>query len=245
MSVVIFGANSAIAQKVAEKLAQAGQSLFLAGRNEEQLVKTKQDLTVRYSCQCFSGYFDATAYHDHPRFWQQVLKVLPDVDTVLLAFGYLGSQEKAQTDLAEAEKIIAVNLLGAISILTLVSSYFEQKQKGTIVIISSVAGDRGRQSNYVYGAAKGGLSLFSQGLRQRLAKKGVKVITIKPGFVATPMTYGLDLPKPLVASAEKVAEDIFQALMKGKDVVYTPWYWRPIMGVIKALPESLFKRLNV
>jgi short-subunit dehydrogenase len=161
----------------------------------------------------------------------------------VLAFGYLGDQQAAR-DFSAGAKVIASNFTGAVSILGYCANYLEQLHRGFIIGISSVAGDRGRQSNYVYGAAKGALSLYLQGLRNRLHPGGVRVITIKPGFVDTAMTYGLP-GLFLVASPQNIGERIVAALGKSADVVYLPWFWRYIMLIIKHVPEAIFKRMKM
>ena len=157
--------------------------------------------------------------------------------------GYLGDQTKGQNDWEEARRILETNFTGCVSALNIVANYFESRRTGFICAVSSVAGDRGRQSNYLYGAAKAGLSAYLQGLRNRLFRANVKVITVKPGFVDTHMTYG----RPglvLLASPESVAKGIFRAVATGKDVVYLPWFWRLIMLIVRSVPEGVFKRLR-
>jgi short-subunit dehydrogenase len=157
--------------------------------------------------------------------------------------GYLGDQAKGQCDGEEARRILETNFTGCVSALNILANHFEPRRAGFICAISSVAGDRGRQSNYLYGAAKAGLSAYLQGLRNRLFHAHVKVLTVKPGFVDTHMTYGRS-GLFLVASPESVAKGIFRAIVKGKDVVYLPWFWRPIMLVVRSIPEGIFKRLR-
>jgi len=156
----------------------------------------------------------------------------------------LGDQAKAQVIWDEARLILETNFTGCVSALNILANHFELKRTGFICAITSVAGDRGRQSNYHYGAAKAGLSVYLQGLRNRLFPAGVNVITVKPGFVDTRMTYG----RPglfLLASPESVAQGIFRAIVKGKSVVYLPWFWRPIMLIVRSIPETIFKRLKM
>jgi short-subunit dehydrogenase len=155
----------------------------------------------------------------------------------------LGDQAKGQSDWEEARRILETNFTGCVSLLNILADYFEPRRAGFICALSSVAGDRGRQSNYLYGAAKAGLSAYLQGLRNRLFPAHVKVITVKPGFVDTRMTYG----RPgllLVASPDRVAKGVFRAIVKGKDVVYLPWFWRLIMLIVQSIPEAVFKRLR-
>ena len=164
---------------------------------------------------------------------------------VISAVGYLGDQDKAQSDFSEAKKIIDTNYTGVVSLLNIIADDFEKRRNGFIVGISSVAGDRGRKSNYIYGSAKSALTTYLSGLRNRLYDANVQVLTVKPGFVATKMTKGLDLPEKLTALPEEVAEDIYNAQQKGKNVLYTKWIWRWVMLVIKAIPEWKFKGMSI
>ncbi|MBX7222344.1 MAG: SDR family oxidoreductase [Blastocatellia bacterium] len=241
---LILGASSAMARAIAAGLAQEGYGLYLAGRDVADLESTAADLQLRYGVPVFSGPFDAIGTATHQAFFQTVIETLPALKGVVVAFGTMTEQTEAERDFPAAEAMIASNFTGAVSILTHVANYFESKGTGVIVGITSVAGDRGRKSNYVYGSAKGALSLFLQGLRNRMFHCGVRVITVKPGFVDTAMTYGLKLP-PIVAPPEVVARDICRAVKGSADVVYTPFFWRYIMLVIKLLPEFVFKRLKL
>jgi decaprenylphospho-beta-D-erythro-pentofuranosid-2-ulose 2-reductase len=245
MSLLVLGANSLIAQAAAAGFAEAGHEIILAGRNLEEMQKLAGDFNIRYNIKCSGEKFDGLDYNSHKKFLEDVLAKIPDLNYVLIAFGYLGTQEKAQADFNEAHKIIDTNYTGVVSITELIASEFESRKKGTIAIISSVAGDRGRQSNYMYGSAKAGLTAYTSGLRSRLFKSGVNVVTVKPGFVNTPMTYGMPLPKPLVASPQKVGRDIYKAMNKGKSIVYTPFYWKWIMAIVKSIPEFIFKKLKL
>lgn len=245
MSLLVLGANSLIAQAAAVKFAGKGSEIIFAGRNAEELEKTANDFSIRYKTKCSALHFDALDYSCHKKFLEDVLARLPKLDNVLIAFGYLGTQEKAQADFNEAQKIIDTNYTGVVSICELIAAEFESRKKGTICVISSVAGDRGRQSNYMYGSAKAGLTAYLSGLRSRMFKSGVNVITVKPGFVDTPMTYGMPLPKPLVASPLKVGSDIYKAMKNEKSIVYTPFYWKWIMLIVKSIPEFIFKKLKL
>ena len=180
----------------------------------------------------------------HPAFAARVLREVPVIETLVVLAGYLGEPERTAIDPAEAAKILDTNFSGVVSVLTAFVPYFQEQRAGEIAIISSVAGDRGRQSNYVYGAAKAGLTVFAQGLRNRLYPDGVRVLTVKPGFVDTGMTYGMK-GLFLVASPERVARSILRALRRRRNVVYVPWFWRWIMALIRAIPEPLFKRLKL
>jgi short-subunit dehydrogenase len=199
-----------------------------------------RDLEIRYGVAATPLFFDATAYALHEEFYAGLD---PEPDGVVLAFGYLGDQARAQQDFPEARQI--VDYLGAVSILEVVAAHFERRGRGFIIGVSSVAGLRGRQSNYIYGSAKGALAVYLGGLRQRLQKSQVRVITVLPGLVRTKMTEGLDLPEWLVSEPTEVAEDIYQAYKKGRDFIYTRWYWRRIMLIIRLIPEAIFKRLKL
>lgn len=242
--VLILGATSGIARSAARAFAEKGYSLYLAGRDAEELERIASDLKVRYRTEVRCGLFEAEEYHSHAEFVERVIAEMGGLKGVLLAFGYVGEQQLAANDSAERLKIIASNLTGAINLLEPVAAFLERQRSGFIIGISSVAGDRGRQSNYFYGSAKGGLTIYLQGLRNRLFHAEVRVLTVKPGFVDTAMTYGMQ-GLFLIASPEYVGTRIVRALENGRDVVYLPWFWRYIMLVLKLIPESLFKRLKL
>ena len=242
-TVLILGATSAIARATAVAFAARGAALYLASRDLDELERIAADLRLRHDVEVCYGVFDAEAVETHEVFFRSVIETMHGISGVVLAFGYLGDRQAAR-DFKVAEKIIASNFTGAASILSHCAEYFEPLQRGFIIGISSVAGDRGRQSNYVYGAAKGALSLYLQGLRNRLYASGVRVVTIKPGFVDTAMTYGLP-GLFLVASPQDIGKRIVATLEKSADVVYLPWFWRYIMLIIKHIPEPLFKRMKL
>ena len=239
---LVLGATSDMAYATARSFAQKGWGLILAARNTEQLKILKSDLEARYEVPVHTVPFQAEAFDTHPDFYQN----LPEKPLVTaLFFGYLGDQERGQQEWQEAKTIIESNYTGAVSILNPSANAYEAQRRGCIIGVSSVAGERGRQSNYLYGSAKAGFTAYLSGLRNRLFKKGVQVITIKPGFVATRMTEHLNLPKPLTASAEQVGEAIFNAYQKQKNVVYVLPVWRLIMQNIRMIPEPLFKRMKL
>jgi short-subunit dehydrogenase len=242
-AVMILGATSAIARATAAAFASRGDTLFLASRDDEELRRIAADLRLRYGVEVHHGLFDAEATGTHEAFFKAVVAAMPNLSGVVLAFGYLGDQQAAR-DFRVGAKVINSNFTGAVSILSHCANYFEPLHYGFIIGVSSVAGDRGRQSNYIYGAAKGALSLYLQGLRNRLYPKGVRVITVKPGFVDTAMTYGLP-GMFLVASPQSIGKRIVRALDRSADVVYLPWFWCYIMLVIKLIPESIFKRMKL
>jgi decaprenylphospho-beta-D-erythro-pentofuranosid-2-ulose 2-reductase len=243
--IVIIGATSAIAEASARLFAQAGDQLFLVARNQAQLNAVAADLRVRGSPLVATYVMDANDFDAHTPMLDTARNALGNFDTVLIAHGTLSDQEACQQSVALTMQEIKTNALSVIALLTPVANLFELQKRGTIVVISSVAGDRGRKSNYVYGSAKAMVTAFMSGLRQRLYKSGVTVLTIKPGFVATPMTENLELPPMLTASAATVAREIQRAINKHKDVVYTPWFWAPIMQIIRGIPETAFKRTKI
>ena len=246
--VLILGATSAIAVATARAFAQRGYDLYVAGRDVAELERLASDIRLRYQCQVHCRSFDADQLSEHAAFvaacQQDLEHSQQSLAGVVLAFGYLGDQQQGQHDPAEAQAIVRRNFSAAVSLLEPCAAWLEQQQQGFLTIISSVAGERGRQSNYLYGAAKGGLSLYAQGLRNRLFRAGVSVTTVKPGFVDTAMTYGKE-GMFLLAQPEQVAKQIVQGSLRRQSVLYTPWFWRYIMLIIRSVPEILFKRLSL
>lgn len=243
-NIVIFGATSEIARHTAIVFAEKGANLLLAARNTDKLEAVVSDLETRTGKKALPYIIDANDFDRHETFFYEADKLLGGIDGILIAHGTLPEQEKILNDTAEVIHQFNTNAVSVVSLCTAAGKYFEQKGKGVIAVISSVAGDRGRGSNYIYGAAKAGVSAFLSGLRNRFFKRGINVVTIKPGFVDTPMT--ADVPKNfLFAKPRKVAEDIYHSMEKGRDVVYTPWFWRYIMMIIKLIPEGIFKKLGL
>lgn len=239
---LILGAASDIAKAIAHQYAGEGYNLVLAARNPVRLAETATDIQIRYGVDVSTAEFDALDFAGHAAFYNALN---PKPDVVVLVFGYLGDQAKAQDDFAESKLIIDTNYTGAVSILNIVANDFERRRSGTIIGVSSVAGDRGRGSNYVYGSAKAALTAYLSGLRNRLAKSNGHVITVKPGFVRTKMTEGLPLPAPVTAKPEQVAQDVFKADQKKHDQVYSLWMWRYLMLVIRNIPEPIFKKMKL
>ncbi|HEY5653108.1 MAG TPA: SDR family oxidoreductase [Pontiella sp.] len=239
-SVLILGATSDLAQAIAKKFAAEGWHLQLAARNMDLLTPIVSDLEVRSDSEVLALQFNATDFHTHKSFYDSLTNK-PDV--VISVFGYMGDQLKARTDFNEVRKTIDINYTGMVSILNVVANDFEQRGYGSIVGISSVAGERGRQSNYIYGSAKAGLTAYFSGLRSRLSEKGIHVMTVKPGFCRTKMTEHLDLPAVLTAEPEQVATAVFKGLRRKYNTVYTLWMWRWIMLIIRHIPEFVFKKL--
>jgi short-subunit dehydrogenase len=245
-TVLILGATSGIAKELSRVLAQRGCSLVLAGRDSGELEKSAADLRLRYQAHVDVEVFDAVDFAGHAAFVSRCLSRPDPIDGVILCYGSLPDQRQTEMVADEARRAIDVNLTSAVAILSPLASYLESRRSGYLAAISSVAGDRGRQSNYTYGAAKAGLTVYLQGLRNRLYRSGVHVLTIKPGFVDTPMTRGLLNPNsPLVASPARVARDIDRAIRRRRNTLYTPWFWRAIMLVIGMVPEPIFKRMKL
>lgn len=241
-SVLVIGARSDIGLAAAHRFAAAGYNVQLAARNAAQLEADAADIALRHGCAATLHELDLLAPDTFAPFLDS-LPALPDV--AVCAVGLLGDQAVSQRDPAAAALVMRSNFEGPALITGLLAERFEARGSGALVGISSVAGDRGRASNYVYGSAKAGYTAFLSGLRNRLAKKNVHVLTVLPGFVRTRMTDGMDLPPRLTAGPEQVAEAIFAAVSKQRDVIYVKPIWRLVMGVIRAVPERVFKRTQL
>lgn len=243
--VLIVGATSAIAAACARLWAAEKADFFLVARHAERLRRTADDLAARGAGAVHVHVLDMNSIALHPQMVAACFDALREVDIVLIAHGTLPDQAACQADVALALQELSSNGLSVISLLTLLANRMEAARAGTIAVITSVAGDRGRPSNYLYGAAKAAVSTFCEGLRARLFRSGVHLLNVKPGFVDTPMTRGLLLPGPLVASPERVALDIKNAVERRVDTIYTPNFWALIMLVIKCIPGVVFKRLRL
>lgn len=244
MKMLIVGATSAIAHETAKLFAKDGADLFLVARSPEKLITVQGDLLVRGAKRAEIYALDLRELDKHQQMIESAIEALGELDMVLIAHGTLGDQRLSQESVEKALEEFTTNFTSVLSLLTILANYFEPRKHGCIAVISSVAGDRGRKSNYVYGASKGALTVFLQGLRGRLASSGVQVVTIKPGFVDTPMTAALRKGL-LFASPRAVGKGIYDAMRKGKDVVYLPWFWRPILLIVRSIPERVFKRLSI
>lgn len=241
---LIIGATSSIAEATARHFARDGDRLFLVGRNSERLVAVASDLKLRGATQVESEVIDVNDTAHHGTLLDQVYSTLGGMDTVLIAHGTLPEQKACEASFSLTLQELQTNCLSTISLLTHIANRFEAQKNGSIAVITSVAGDRGRQSNYVYGTAKAAVNVFLQGLRNRLYRSGVHVLTIKPGFVDTPMTAGFS--KGLLwASSESVGKGIYRAILRHGNIVYLPWYWSGIMSLICVIPESLFIRSKI
>jgi decaprenylphospho-beta-D-erythro-pentofuranosid-2-ulose 2-reductase len=241
-TVLILGATSDMGYAIAKKFASEGYDVQLAARKPEQLTAFQSDLQIRYNKQCSIHAFDALDFSSHAAFYN-ALSPKPDVSICVI--GYMNDNEKVIQDWSESLKTINTNYTGAVSILNIIAIDYVQRGAGTIVGISSVAGNRGRQSNYIYGSAKAGFTAYLSGLRNALFKRGVHVMTVLPGFVYTKMTEHLKLPKPLTAQPADVANVIYHGVLKKSNVVYVKWFWRWIMFIITSIPESIFKKLKL
>lgn len=240
--VLIVGAKSDIAKELARTYAKNGYDLYLAARDIKSLEKLKTDLMLRSDVKVLLKELDLLAYDSHEEFYNS-LEEKPL--GVVMAAGYMAEQKDCEVDWNKTFNTINVNYTGTVSLLNIIANDFEKEKRGFIVGISSVAGDRGRKANYIYGSTKAAFSAYLSGLRNRLFESSVQVLTVKPGFVNTKMTEGMELPSKLLAQPEEVAEDIFNAQQKGKDVVYTKSIWRLIMLVIKHIPEFMFKKMSI
>lgn len=243
-NILIVGATSAIATSCARHWANKESNFFLIGRTPDKLNQVEADLTAR-GATVHTHVLDLNHFDQHSTMLNACYAALGQVDIALIAHGTLPDQKACELDAQLAVQEFTNNGLSVIALLTDLANRMEAQKSGCIAVISSVAGDRGRPSNYLYGAAKGAVTDFCSGLRGRLFKSGVQVLTIKPGFVDTPMTQGLALPKLLLVTPDKVAHDIVRAIEKRRDTLYTPWFWRFIMLIIIHIPGSIFKRLGL
>jgi decaprenylphospho-beta-D-erythro-pentofuranosid-2-ulose 2-reductase len=242
--ILIMGASSAIAERTAREFAARGDSLFLVARNAQQLQALADDLMVRGALMVHTYVLDAREMDHYAAMLDAATEQMGGIDAALIAHGTLSDQAACQNSIELLLQEFATNALSVMALCTQLANRFEAQRHGVIAVVSSVAGDRGRRSNYVYGAAKAAVSAFTSGLRQRLHLKGVSVVTIKPGFVSTPMTAALK-KGILWAAPQTVASAIVRAVDRGASIIYTPWFWRPIMWLVRALPETIFRRLKL
>ncbi len=242
--ILVMGATSAIAEATAREFARRGDALLLVGRSAERLRAIADDLKLRGAAMAEFRVLDARDIDAYPGLLDDATRVLGGLDTALIAHGTLSDEVSCQTSVATLLDEFRINALSVMALCTHLANRFEAQNRGVIAVISSVAGDRGRQSNYAYGSAKAAVSAFTSGLRQRLYTKGVRVVTIKPGFVDTPMTASFK-KSFLWASPAAVAKTIARAMIRGTPVVYTPWFWCLIMAIIRFIPERVFQRLRL
>ena len=241
--VVVLGGSSDIGRATARRFAVAGWRVGLAGREPEVLQREADDVATRTGASLTTFPLDILKSDSFESFVSS-LRALPDA--IVCVIGLLGDQSSAQADLSQASLIVRSNFEGPALLLGLFAERFAARGEGVLVGVSSVAGDRGRASNDVYGAAKAGFTAFLSGLRNRFGKTNVRVITVKPGFVRTKMTAGMALPGPLTAEPDAVAEAIYRAAaVKPRDVMYVKPVWRVVMTIIGSIPEPIFKRLKL
>ncbi len=241
-SVLVLGARSDIAKAIAHRFAKDGYSIQLAARDAKSLDVDKTDIELRYNTTVSLHDFDALDIAAHAGFVED----LPELPTIAAcAVGDMGEQTESEKDPQAAIQVMRSNFEGPASILAELANRFEDRGSGTLVGIGSVAGERGRATNYVYGSAKAGFTAFLSGLRNRLARKNVHVLTVLPGFVTTKMTEGMDLPPKLTAQPADVADAVFNAVQRRRDVIYVKPIWRLVMALIRHIPERVFKRLDI
>lgn len=240
---IIFGACSAVAIAFARLVAPGAKKIVLVARNKERLDVVADDLKARSQCEILCLAADLNDFGAHEALVQKSKEFLGQIDSALVAHGLLGDQAQDQQSWKKTKLVLDTNFYSAASLLTILANLMQEQRSGVLAAISSVAGDRGRKGNYIYGAAKAGLTAFLSGLRNRLFESNVQVMTIKPGFIDTPMTKGIK-KGALFVSPEVVAGKIWKSWGK-KDVIYTPGFWRLIMFVICSIPEKFFKRLSI
>lgn len=241
---LVLGGTSAIAHAVARRWAERGDAIVLAGRSAERLETVAQDLRVRGAASVATVVGDLADPGAQEDILARARAALGSIDTALVAYGLLGTQDEAQRDAVALERVLRTNFTSAAAWCERLVAGFEAQGRGTLAVIGSVAGDRGRQSNYVYGSAKGALAIYLDGLRHRLARSAVRVVTIKPGFVDTPMT--AEFPKgALWASPDTVAAAIVAAIDRGRPVAYVPGFWRWIMLVVRSVPRAALHRTRL
>ena len=244
LRVLILGATSAMAMATARRLAPQGATFYLAGRDAERVEAVAGDLRVRSGVAAYGEALDLADTASHEAMLQRAVTALGGIDLALVAYGVLGDQAEAEVSYRAASVVLETNFNSVVSLLTWLGNYFEAQGKGVLAVISSVAGDRGRKSNYVYGASKAALNVFLDGMRARLDRKGVHVLTIRPGFVSSPMTSHLPKIK-LFAEPDAIAAGILKAIRKRKDIVYLPPIWGLIMFIIRSIPQRFFKKTNL
>jgi short-subunit dehydrogenase len=242
--ILVFGATSGIAEACIHLWANRGDHLFLVARNAGRLSAVAADARTRGAGFVDTAVANLDRTEHHADLLAHCINSLGGLDVAYLALGVLGDQSKAERGFHDAAQIIHTNYAAPVSLLTWLANYCAQRHSGSIAVLSSVAGERGRKSNYVYGSSKAGLTAFVDGLRNRIDREGVRVITIKPGPVKTSMTEGMKGHERF-ADVNKVAATIVKAIDRGQDIVYVPGQWRLIMSVIRAVPERIFKKLNL
>jgi decaprenylphospho-beta-D-erythro-pentofuranosid-2-ulose 2-reductase len=241
-TVLILGATSDIGIAIAKKFAAQQYNIQLAARNTEPLQPLKADIEIRNQVNCTIHAFDALQYNTHAAFFDGLS---PKPDVTISIFGIMDEEADAFNDWELTHRMINTNFTGVVSILNQAAKYYIAQKKGSIIAISSVAGDRGRASKLIYGSSKAGLNAYLAGLRNQCFKENVHVMTVKPGFVYTRMTENLPLPKPLTSTPAEVADIVYSSFLKKKNTIYVKWFWRYIMLIIKNIPEFQFKKMKL
>jgi decaprenylphospho-beta-D-erythro-pentofuranosid-2-ulose 2-reductase len=226
------------------RLAQPHKRFMLVGRNSSRLTAVAQDLLTRGAANVDTWAMDLDDTAAHDEMLTIAAERLGKIDLALIAHGVLGNQQAAELDFEVAAAVLHTNFVSTVSLLTWLGNYFQARRGGTLAVVSSVAGDRGRKSNYVYGASKGALNIFLEGMRNHIDRDGVHVLTIKPGFVDTPMTAHV-AHNALFATPDQVAIGILKAIEQRRDVAYVPWFWAWIMLLVRSIPGSRFKKMNM
>jgi decaprenylphospho-beta-D-erythro-pentofuranosid-2-ulose 2-reductase len=241
-TVLILGATSDIAIAIAKKFASKKFNIQLAARNLAQLEAVQSDIKIRYGVACDVFAFDALQFSSHALFFE-TLSPMPTVTVTV--FGVMDEEDDAFDNWQLTQRMIDTNYTGAVSILNIAAKYYSEQKNGTIIGISSVAGDRGRASKLIYGSSKAAFNAYLAGLRNKYFKAGVHVMTVKPGFVYTRMTENMKLPKPLTSTPDEVADIVYAGFSKKKNTIYVKWFWRYIMLIIKNIPEFQFKKMKL
>lgn len=239
--VLILGATSDIARPLAREYAAAGYNLYLADPQPGLLAEDCARLKAGYGVEVKSMLFDLLYFNGHEKFFH---RLDPRPAIVICIGGYLGDHQRATGDMEEVSKITQINFVGPVSILNVVAACYEKEKSGSIVGVSSAMAERGFGNHYIHSAAKAAFSTYLSGLRHRLASANVHVLTVKPGFIATKMTAAISFPPALTSRPEAAARAIFHAQQKGRDILYTPAYWKPLSWLFLHIPERLFKRIR-
>ena len=244
MNILVIGATSAIARSISRLYAIKGAKIFLLARNEERLRESTVDLKLRGASDAKALDYNAENTNNHSKIVDAAVQFLGSIDIALICHGNLPNQEACQADYRKAEDAIRVNGLSVISLCTEIVNQLRTQKKGTLVVITSVAGERGRQPNFIYGAAKSMVSTYLQGLRGSLLKDNIHIVDVRPGLVDSPMTAHIK-KGALWSSAESIAPSIIKGIRKKRSIIYTPWYWRLIMLLVCMIPEAIFKRIKI
>ena len=243
---LFLGASSVIATNMAELYAANGDKIILSGRNISALETTAQHIRLKYKTDVFIEHYDALNMASHPDFTRKILDLAGDMPLHIIALtGIMPEQSVMDNNIQSAIDCMNTNFTGLVSVIHPLANHLEHTKEGSIIMFGSVAGDRGRLSNYIYGATKAALDAYMSGLRNRLARSGIHAMTVKPGIVDTAMTRGMKLPPVPIANPADVAKHILSAFDKGCNTVYTPSFWRLIMLIIKLIPEFIFKKLKI